>query len=61
MVFPGVTLPEGCAVGAKSFVYTKNDLEPWGVYLGHPMKFHKPRNKENVLSLSIDPSFLKQH
>jgi len=61
MVFPGVTIPEGCTVGAKSFIYTKNELEPWGVYLGQPAKFHKSRNKENVIRLSTDPSFLKGH
>jgi acetyltransferase-like isoleucine patch superfamily enzyme len=61
MVFPGVTIPEGCTVGAKSFIYTKNELEPWCVYLGQPAKFHKSRNKENVIRLSTDPSFLKIH
>ena len=59
MVFPKVIIPEGCTVGAKSFVYTKNDLQPWGVYLGNPVKLHKPRNKENVIRLSNDPKFLK--
>ena len=59
MVMPGVTMPEGCTVGAKSFVYTKNTLKPWGVYLGSPLEFHKPRNRENVISLSKDPNFIK--
>ena len=27
MVFPGVTIPEGCTIGAKSLIYSKNDLE----------------------------------
>ena len=61
MVFPGVTIPEGCTVGAKSFVYTKNPLEAWGVFIGQPVKFHKARNKENVVRLSTDESFLKKH
>ena len=60
MIFPGVTIPEGCTVGAKSFIHTKNDLQPWGVYLGNPAKLHKPRNKENVLKFAQDPNFLKQ-
>jgi galactoside O-acetyltransferase len=59
MVMPGVIIPEGCTVGAKSFVYTKNTLKPWGVYLGSPLEFHKPRNRENVISLSKDPNFIK--
>jgi acetyltransferase-like isoleucine patch superfamily enzyme len=60
MVFPGVTIPDGCTVGAKSFIYTKNELEPWGVYLGSPAKFHKSRNKENIIKLSTDPNFLRK-
>ena len=59
MVMPSVTIPEGCTVGAKSFIYTKNILEPWNVYLGNPLALHKPRNKENVIGLSKDPNFCK--
>jgi carbonic anhydrase/acetyltransferase-like protein (isoleucine patch superfamily) len=59
MVMTGVIIPEGCTVGAKSFVYTKNTLKSWGVYLGSPLEFHKPRNRENVISLSKDPNFIK--
>jgi acetyltransferase-like isoleucine patch superfamily enzyme len=49
MVFPNVKIPEGCTVGAKSFVYTKNILQPWGVYIGNPLAFHKNRNKKVVI------------
>ena len=59
MVMPSVKIPEGCTVGAKSFIYTKNILEPWNVYLGNPLALHKPRNKENVINLSNDPNFCK--
>ena len=61
MVFPGVTLPKGCAVGAKSLIHTKNELEPWGVYIGSPVKFHKSRDREATIRLSTDPTFLKNH
>jgi galactoside O-acetyltransferase len=61
MVMPGVTIPEGCTVGAKSFIYTKNILQPWAVFLGQPVKFFKARNKENVLKFSKDPNFTKSH
>jgi acetyltransferase-like isoleucine patch superfamily enzyme len=61
MVFPGVTLPEGCTIGAKSFVYTKAQLHPWTVMIGNPVEFHKTRNKERVLSLAEDFIFLKEH
>jgi acetyltransferase-like isoleucine patch superfamily enzyme len=60
MVFPGVTIPTGCTVGAKSFVYTKNELSEWSVWLGSPLKFHKKRNKENIIKLSTTPSFIKK-
>ena len=49
MIMPGVELPIGCTIGAKSFVYTKNRLTPWSIWIGNPLKFHKNRNKENIL------------
>ncbi len=59
MVFPGVTIPEGCTIGAKSFVYSKNELKMWSIYLGNPLIFHKFRNKENVIKFSNDEQFIK--
>ena len=59
MVLPGVTFPEGCTIGAKSFVYSKSELKEWSVYLGNPLTFHKERNKDNVINLSNDPNFIK--
>lgn len=43
-VMPGVTVGEGAATGAYTFV--KNDLLPWGIYNGIPAKFFKERSKE---------------
>jgi galactoside O-acetyltransferase len=60
VVLPGVTFPEGCTIGASSFVYSKSELNEWSVYIGNPLKFHKPRNKENVINFSNDPNFIKQ-
>lgn len=60
IVFPKVLLPTGCTIGAKSLVHTKAELKEWSVYLGNPVTFFKPRNKENVVRLSADPNFLKQ-
>jgi acetyltransferase-like isoleucine patch superfamily enzyme len=60
MVFPGVTVPEGCTVGAKSLIHTKNNLSEWGVYIGSPPVLHKTRNKENVLKYATDETFIKQ-
>jgi acetyltransferase-like isoleucine patch superfamily enzyme len=59
MVFPGITIPEGCTIGAKSLIHSKNELKEWSIYLGNPLQFHKERNKENVIGLSNDPNFLK--
>lgn len=33
MVMNGITLPEGCTIGAKSFVYTTQHLIEWSVYI----------------------------
>lgn len=60
MIFPEVDLPEGCTVGAKSLIYTKNELTPWSVWIGNPIKFHKKRNKQNVIELSNNSDFLKK-
>lgn len=60
IVFPKVILPEGCTVGAKSLIHTKNKLTPWSVWIGNPLKFHKERNKDNVIKLSKDEKFIKK-
>lgn len=44
MILPGVTLSEGCSVGAMSMV-TK-DTEPWKIYFGIPAKPIKGRKKD---------------
>jgi acetyltransferase-like isoleucine patch superfamily enzyme len=49
VVFPGVTLGEGCAIGALSLV--NGDCEPWTIYGGVPAKPLKPRPRERVLEL----------
>ena len=49
-VLPGVTLGEGCIVGANSVV-TKN-TKPWMIYAGSPAKPIKPRKKERIIESS---------
>lgn len=44
IILPGVTINEGCAVGAMSLV--KKDLAPWGIYAGIPCKKIKSRSKK---------------
>ena len=48
VIFPGVTMKEGCAVGALSLV--KADLPDWTICAGIPAKPIKPRSK-NVIEL----------
>lgn len=60
MVLPNITLPEGCNIGAKSFVYSKVDLKEWAIFIGNPLKFHKNRNKDNVIKFSLDENFMKK-
>ncbi len=49
VVFPGVTLGEGCAVGALSLV--NKDCEPWTIYGGVPARPLKARRRDRVLEL----------
>jgi len=42
-IFPNLTIGEGVAVGAMSLVCS--NLDDWGIYIGVPAKYHKPRSK----------------
>jgi len=50
-IMPGVTIGEGTAIGAKSFV--NKDCEPWSIYAGIPAKRVGERSK-NLLVLEKD-------
>jgi len=43
IVFPGIVIEEGVAVGAMSLV--NKNLDGWGIYAGIPAKFLKKRSK----------------
>jgi acetyltransferase-like isoleucine patch superfamily enzyme len=47
---PGVTLSEGCVIGANSVV-TKT-TEPWTIYVGNPAKPTKKRNQGEIKNYS---------
>lgn len=47
IVFPGVHIKEGCAIGAQTLV-TKS-TEPWGIYFGIPAKRIKSRKKDLLI------------
>ena len=42
VIFPGVEIAEGCAIGANSLV--NNSTRPWGIYLGSPARRIKERS-----------------
>lgn len=43
-IFPGVTVAEGCAIGAMSLV--NKSTQPWGIYVGSPARRVKERKKD---------------
>ena len=43
IIMPGVVLAEGTSIGAMSLVL--KSTEPWGIYVGNPVKRLKDRNK----------------
>ena len=49
MVFPGVVLPEGCCIGAKSLVHSKQHLNEWSVWYGNPLKQKMIRPKQEPI------------
>lgn len=49
IVLPGVNLPGGCTIGAKSLVHSKAQLLRWSVYYGTPLTFQRLRSREGVL------------
>lgn len=48
IIMPGVTVAEGCSVGAMSLL--RKSTQPWGIYLGNPAIRLKDR-KQNLLKL----------
>ncbi len=47
-VFPGVTIGEGAAVAAGAIV--EEDLEPWGMYAGSPVRRIGARRQQKMLA-----------
>jgi len=61
IVFPGIILPKGCAVGAQSLVHSndKKKLKSWNIYVGKPLTLLKGRNSNKIIELSKDKDWLK--
>ncbi|MGR4068072.1 acyltransferase [Billgrantia sp. C5P2] len=55
VVLPGVTIAEGCSIGASALVL--KSTEAWGVYAGVPAKRIKERSKE---LLQLEKQFLDE-
>lgn len=51
-VMPGVSIGEGCAVGANSLV--NKSLDPWGLYFGSPVRRIKDRPFDEILRLESE-------
>ncbi len=54
IIFPGVVVAEGCAVGAMSLV--RKSTRPWGVYVGNPARRVMERKKD---LLELEKQFLE--
>ena len=52
IIFPGISLGEGVAVGACSLV--NRSLPSWGIYFGAPVRFVKKRSKDMLKFLDED-------
>jgi galactoside O-acetyltransferase len=48
IVFPGVQIAEGCAIGAATLV--SKSTTPWGIYVGNPARRIKERSKELLIN-----------
>jgi acetyltransferase-like isoleucine patch superfamily enzyme len=55
VVFPGVDVAEGCAIGALTLV-TKSTL-PWGIYLGAPARRVKERERDLLI---LEAQYLRE-
>jgi len=56
VILPGVTLAEGCVIGACSLV-TK-DAEPWMVYAGIPARPLKPRRRDKMIAMAHELGYV---
>ena len=50
VILPGVSLGEGSVVAANGLV--REDLEPWTIYAGDPLRPVKRRKKDTILSMA---------
>lgn len=51
VILPGVLLPPGVVIGAMSLVLEDQDLEPWSIYAGCPVRRLRGRPRDSILEL----------
>lgn len=56
VIFPGVIIGEGNSIGAMSLV--NKSTEPWGIYVGSPIKYIKKREKDLLL---FEEDYIKKY
>ncbi len=49
VIMPRNEIPTGTVIGALSFAPAGFEFKEWSVYAGNPIRFLRPRNRENVL------------
>ena len=55
VIFPGVTIEEGCSIGALSLVI--RSTKPWGIYVGVPAKQVGERKKD---MLELEKKYIEE-
>lgn len=55
VILPGVTLAEGCVIGACSLV--NRSTEPWTIYAGVPAKPLKVRRRDRMLAMAKEMGY----
>lgn len=55
IILPGVTIKEGCSIGAMTLVH--KSTESWGIYVGSPARRIKERSKHILI---LERQFLKE-
>ena len=54
MIMGGVTIENGCVIGARSLITPKKILEPYGIYGGNPAKLIRHRFDERIIALLLE-------
>jgi dTDP-4-amino-4,6-dideoxy-D-glucose acyltransferase len=57
VIMPGVTIGEGCVIGACSLV--TRSTEPWTVYIGIPAQPRKTRPREQMLRYAAELGYFR--